>query len=87
MKMIGIFSLWRGCRRKDLADRKAVQVRQKDVQQDQIRLELPGLAQCLDAIHGHQEFAVQTFASLNFTNSMKSDSSSTMRIVGTTGTM
>jgi len=43
----------------DFADREAVEVGQKDVEEDQVGLELPRLAQRLHAIVGHDEFATQ----------------------------
>ena len=45
---------------KDFADREAVEVGQEDVEEDQIGLELPRLAQRLHAVAGHDEFAAQT---------------------------
>ena len=46
----------RGLAAKDFANGQAVEVRQEDVQQDQIRLQLPGLAEGVNAVTGHNQF-------------------------------
>jgi hypothetical protein len=43
----------------DFADRQAVQIRQQNVQEDQVRLELPGLAKRVDTVIRRDDFAMQ----------------------------
>ena len=70
-----------GLTAQNFADGEAVEVRQQDVEQDQIWPTRARLAQGMDAVVRLQKFTMQ-IRQPNFTNSMKSSSSSTIKMRG-----